>query len=236
MQKIIHRADDRGRSEFGWLHSRHSFSFGRYYDPNRMNFSLLRVLNDDIVEPGEGFGEHPHNNMEIISIVLEGELEHKDSTGTGSVIKAGDVQVMSAGKGITHSEFNHSKKDPVSFLQIWIIPIEKNINQRYDQKYFKPEEQKNKIKTIVSGINQNGGLYINQNASISMGNFDRGKKINYKIHYPGNGAYLFILNGNIKLGGDLLAKRDAIGIFESPEFSFQTVSDTNFIIIDVPMN
>ncbi|MEJ2616017.1 MAG: pirin family protein [Ignavibacteriaceae bacterium] len=235
MKTIIHKANERGTAEFGWLHSRHSFSFGRYYNPEKMGFGLLRVLNDDIVEPGEGFGKHPHDNMEIISIVLDGELEHKDSTGTGSVIKAGDVQVMSAGSGITHSEFNHSNEKKVNFLQLWIIPNERNIKPRYDQKYFSPEERKNKIKTVVSGIEPETVLSIHQNAAISLGNFEKGKEVNYKIKYPGNGAYLFILNGNVKLNSDTIAGRDAIGITDAEDFSFHTESDTVLVIIDVPM-
>ena len=226
MKTIIHKANERGIAEFGWLHSRHSFSFGRYYNPEKMGFGLLRVLNDDIVEPGEGFGKHPHDNMEIISIVLYGELEHKDSMGTGSVIKTGDVQVMSAGNGITHSEFNHSDERKVNFLQLWIIPKERNIKPRYDQKNFPLADRKNKIKTVVSGIEPDGVLTIHQNASISLGNFEKKQEVNYKIQYPGNGAYLFILNGNIKLNGHTIAGKDAIGIFDTAEFSFQT---------DVPM-
>ncbi len=235
MKTIIHRVDERGIAEFGWLHSRHSFSFGRYYNTEKMGFGLLRVLNDDIVEPGEGFGKHPHDNMEIISIVLDGELEHRDSMGTGSVIKTGDIQVMSAGSGITHSEFNHSNEKKVNFLQLWIIPKERNIKPRYDQKYFSPEERKNKIKTVVSGIEPDGMLNIHQNASISIGNFVKGTEVNYKIQYPGNGAYLFILKGNIKLNGYSIAEKDAIGISDAAEIPFQTDSDTDVIIVDVPM-
>ena len=235
MKTIIHKADERGIAEFGWLHSRHSFSFGRYYDPEKMGFGLLRVLNDDIVEPGEGFGKHPHDNMEIISVVLDGELEHKDSMGTGSVIKTGDIQAMSAGSGITHSEFNHSNEKKVNFLQLWIIPKERDIKPRYDQKYFSPEKRKNKIETVVSGIEHDGVLSIHQNAAISLGNFEKGKEVNYKIKYPGNGVYLFILNGNIKLNGDTITEKDALGIFETEEFSFHTESDTDLVIVDVPM-
>jgi quercetin 2,3-dioxygenase len=235
MKTIIHKAGERGISELGWLHSRHSFSFGRYYNPEKMGFGLLRVLNDDIVEPGEGFGKHPHDNMEIISIVLDGELEHKDSMGTGSVIKTGDIQVMSAGSGITHSEFNHSNEKKVNFLQLWIIPEERDIKPRYDQKYFSPAERKNKVITVVSGIEPEGLLGIHQNASISLGKFEKGREVNYVIQYPGNGAYLFILDGNIKLNGETIAGKDAAGIYEVKEFSFHTESDTDFIIVDVPM-
>jgi quercetin 2,3-dioxygenase len=235
MKTIIYKADERGIAEFGWLHSRHSFSFGRYYNPEQMGFGLLRVFNDDIVEPGEGFGKHPHDNMEIISIVLDGELEHRDSMGTGSVIKTGDIQVMSAGKGITHSEFNHSKERKVNFIQLWIIPKEKNIEPRYDQKNFTISDRKNKIITVVSGIKPDGVLTIHQNASISLGNLEKGGKGNYKIQYPGNGVYLFMLNGNIKLNGDTITGKDAIGISDTAEFSFHSESDADFIIIDVPM-
>ncbi|MFZ0454218.1 MAG: pirin family protein [Ignavibacteriaceae bacterium] len=235
MKTILHKSAERGVTEFGWLHSRHSFSFGRYFNPEKMGFGLLRVLNDDIVEPGEGFGKHPHDNMEIISIVLDGELEHKDSMGTGSVIKAGDIQVMSAGSGITHSEFNHSNENKVNFLQLWIIPKERNIKPGYDQKYFSPDERKNNIKTVVSGIKPDDILSIHQNAAVSIGNFEKGNEAHYKIKYPGNGAYLFILNGNIKLNGETIARKDAAGILDADEFSFRSESDTDFIIIDVPM-
>lgn len=235
MKTIIHRAGDRGSTELGWLHSRHSFSFGRYFDPEKIGFGLLRVLNDDVVEPGEGFGQHPHDNMEIISIVLDGELQHKDSMGTGSVIKNGDVQVMSAGNGITHSEFNHSKEKKVNFLQLWIIPKERNIKPSYDQKNFALTELKNKVKTVVSGIEPDGLLRIHQNASVSFGNFEKGQKINYKVQYPGNGVYLFILTGNIKLNSNTITGKDAVGISDTAEFSLYTESDTDFIIVDVPM-
>lgn len=235
MKTIIHKADERGITELGWLHSRHSFSFGRYYNPEKMGYGLLRVLNDDIVEPGEGFGKHPHDNMEIISIVLDGELEHRDSMGTGSVIKTGDIQVMSAGTGITHSEFNHSNEKKVNFLQLWIFPKERNIKPRYDQRNFILAERKNKTKTVVSGLEHDGVLSIHQNASISIGNFEKEKDVNYKIKYPGNGAYLFMLNGNIKLSGNTISGKDAIGISDINEFSFHTESETDFIIIDVPM-
>ena len=235
MKTIIHKADERGITELGWLHSRHSFSFGSYYNPEKSGFGLLRVLNDDIVEPGEGFGIHPHDNMEIISIVLDGELEHKDSMGTGSVIKTGDIQVMSAGTGITHSEFNHSKERDVNFLQLWIFPKERNIKPGYDQRNFILSEIKNKIKTVVSGIGPDGALRIHQNASISLGYFEKDKDADYKIQYPGNGAYLFILNGNIKLNNNTISGKDAIGISGTDIFSFHTESDAEFIIIDVPM-
>ncbi len=234
MKTFIHKANERGTAEFGWLHSRHSFSFGNYYNPDKMGFGLLRVLNDDIVEPGEGFGTHPHNNMEIISIVLDGALEHKDSMGTGSVINPGDIQVMSAGSGIMHSEFNHSDSNLVKFLQIWIITKERNIEPRYDQRNF--GEIKEGITTVASGNKTTGSLYIHQDAAISLGKIKSGESLSYKALYPGNGFYLFILDGNIKLDDKLLSSRDAAGIYDTDELIFNASNDASFVLIEIPMN
>ncbi len=234
MKKIIHRADERGKAEFGWLNSRHSFSFGNYYDPEKERFGLLRVLNDDIVEPGQGFGTHPHNNMEIISIVLKGQLAHKDSMGSGSVIKEGDVQVMSAGTGITHSEFNPSDEEKVNFLQIWIFPKERGLKPRYDQKNFKLE--KNNLLKVVSGENSNSSLFINQNASIFRSKIDKNFRINFNLSNKNNGVYLFVLEGSIKLDAELINKRDAIGIYDTDSFFFSANEDSEIILIEVPMN
>jgi redox-sensitive bicupin YhaK (pirin superfamily) len=236
MKYVIHKANERGIAEFGWLHSRHSFSFGEYYNPEKMGFGLLRVLNDDIIEAGEGFGTHPHNNMEIISIPLEGALEHKDSMGTGSVIMLGEVQVMSAGTGITHSEFNPSKVEKGKFLQLWIIPKERDIEPRYSQKSFDFNNLKNRIETLVTGSNSDSTLYIHQNAAVSIGCLDAVNKQSYKILYNGNGAYLFVLDGNIKFKNVELGKRDAVGIYETDEFTFTASSDASFIIVEVPMS
>src|SRR5258706_3052101 len=183
MKTIIHRSDSRGIAEHGWLKSRHTFSFAGYHDPERMRFGLLRVLNDDIVQGGEGFGEHPHDNMEIVSIPLKGELAHKDSTGTKEVIKTGDVQIMSAGFGLTHSEFNDSDSDPVNFLQIWVFPKEKNVEPRYAQRTFNNKERLNRIQTVISPEKDNGTLWINQDAYFSLGNIENGKNIDYKIQH-----------------------------------------------------
>jgi quercetin 2,3-dioxygenase len=235
MKHIIHKAEERGKAEFGWLHSRHSFSFGEYYDPEKMGFGLLRVLNDDIIEPGEGFGTHPHNNMEIISIPLEGSLEHKDSMGTGSVISYGEVQVMSAGTGITHSEFNPSKVEDGKFLQLWIIPKERNIKPRYDQRKFDFDNLRNGIEILVTGNKSDTNLHIHQDAAVSIGRLDKGNELIYKNLYDGNGAYLFVLDGSINFENIELDKRDAIGIYDTDEFTFNASSDANFIIIEVPM-
>ncbi len=234
MKKIIHRSIDRGIAEHGWLHSRHSFSFGQYYNPEKMNFGLLRVLNDDIVEPGEGFGTHPHDNMEIISIVLKGQLEHRDSMGNGSVINEGEVQVMSAGTGITHSEFNPSDSDKVNFLQLWIFPKERGIKPAYGQKKFNINE--NEIVEIVSGSRNGPGLFINQEAFISRGKLSGGKDFTYRFNKNGSGVYLFILEGSIILEDITLNKRDAAGISESDNFPVKAISDSEFIIIEIPMN
>lgn len=236
MKKIIHRADSRGKSELGWLHSRFSFSFANYYNPDKMGFGLLRVLNDDIVEPETGFGTHPHDNMEIITIILDGELEHKDSMGSGSTIHKGEVQVMSAGSGFTHSEINPSKDKKVNLFQLWVFPKERNIKPRYDQKKFSVEDRKNNLQTVASGFKTNGALYIHQDAAITLGNVEKGKKITYKNFKPGNGSYLLVINGKINLSGEELSTRDAIGIWEQDQFEIPAVENTDFVIIEVPMN
>lgn len=236
MKKIIQKADERGIAEHGWLHSKFSFSFAEYYNPMKMGFGLLRVLNDDIIEPGEGFGKHPHNNMEIITIMLQGELEHKDSSGSGSVIRPGEIQVMSAGTGILHSEFNHSQLDLVNLLQLWIIPKERNIAPRYDQKLFTLAEIKNSILKVVSGTKSNDTLYIHQNAAISLGKLDKGKKLVYNFSYKGNGVYLFVIKGNVSIDGAELNERDSAGISEVDNFEISALTDSEFVFIEVPMN
>jgi redox-sensitive bicupin YhaK (pirin superfamily) len=236
MKTIIHRSDSRSKSELGWLHSRFSFSFANYYNPENMGFGLLRVLNDDVVEPGTGFGTHPHDNMEIVTIILDGELEHKDSMGSGSVIRKGEVQVMSAGTGITHSEMNPSSNEKVNLFQLWIFPKERNIKPRYDQKEFPIEERKNKLETVASGFKTNGSLYIHQDAAITLGNVEKGKKLIYKNFKPGNGSYLLVINGKINLSGEELTTRDAIGVWEQDQFEISAEENSDFVIIEVPMN
>jgi redox-sensitive bicupin YhaK (pirin superfamily) len=236
MKKIVYRSEDRGKANYGWLDTKYSFSFANYYNPMMMNFGMLRVLNDDTVAPTGGFGTHPHNNMEIITIILEGSLEHKDSMGTGSVIHKDEIQVMSAGVGIQHSEFNPSEKEAVKLLQIWIFPKESDIKPRYDQKSFTVLDRNNKLFPAVSGFNKPGSLYIHQNAEIYLGKFDKGSKINYKINSLTNGAYIFLIDGQIKIADEELFNRDAIGISEVSEIDIEVVESSNFIIIDVPMN
>ena len=234
MKKIVDRSNSRGSADYGWLKTNYSFSFSNYFNPNKMGFGLLRVLNDDTIEGGKGFGTHPHDNMEIVTIMLEGALEHKDSMGSGSVIKPGEVQAMSAGSGILHSEFNHSEKETAKLLQLWIMTKDRDIQPRYDQK--KIGEISNGIKTVVSGKKNEDVLYIHQDASISMGKAKAGDDLKYKMQFPDNGIYLFVLDGSIKFDNDELNARDAVGIYDTDEVVFNATSDTNFIIIDVPMN
>lgn len=236
MNKIVYRSEDRGKANYGWLDTKYSFSFANYYNPEMMNFGLLRVLNDDTVKPAAGFGTHPHNNMEIITFILEGALEHRDSMGNGSVIYKNEIQVMSAGSGITHSEFNPSKTDDVKLLQIWIFPKESNITPRYDQKNFTKDIVDNKLITAVSGLKKEGSLYIHQNAEIHIGKFNRGENLIYNISSESNGAYLFLIEGELKAANEELFKRDALGISQTKTLSINVVKDSYFIIIDVPMN
>ena len=236
MKKILQRANERGVAEHGWLHSRHSFSFAHYYNPDKMGFGLLRVLNDDTVEPGKGFGTHAHNNMEIISIVLEGALEHKDSMGSTSVINKNDIQVMSAGTGITHSEYNLSKSDIVKFLQLWIIPKEQNIKPRYDQRSFPENERTNQLITVASGDKNMDALYIHQNAEINLGVLEAGKTINTKLTFRGNGFYLFVIEGDLLVVDKKLERRDSIGIWEADEITIKAETDAKFVVVEIPMN
>lgn len=235
MKTVVHRAEDRGKANYGWLDTRYSFSFSRYYDPDKMGFGLLRVLNDDVVKESTGFGTHPHDNMEIITIVIEGALEHKDSMGTGAVIHKDEVQVMSAGSGVTHSEFNPSETEPVKLFQLWIFPKERNIEPRYDQKAFPASERINQMKTVVSGYKESGTLYIHQNAEIKLGNFSEKNTLKYKTKDAVNGVYLMIIDGHIRVNGEDLYKKDAVGIFETKEFSFDVDEKTEFLLIEVPM-
>jgi redox-sensitive bicupin YhaK (pirin superfamily) len=236
MKKIIHKADSRGYFDHGWLKTHHSFSFGSWYDPNRMGFGKLRVLNDDIVAPKQGFGTHPHDNMEIVSIPLKGELAHKDSTGHEEVIRPNDVQVMSAGTGIRHSEYNYSDAKSVNFLQIWILPDGRGHEPRYDQKSFNPAERKNKFQAVVTPNKENGSLWLNQDAYFSLVDIDEGNSLEYSLHAKGNGVYFFVIDGDIKVADEKLGKRDGIGIWETNKISIQAISTSQILLIEVPMN
>ena len=234
-KSVLHKAETRGDADHGWLHSRHTFSFAGYYDPERVNFGMLRVLNDDIVSAGMGFGTHPHDNMEIISIPLEGDLEHKDSMGNISVINHGDIQVMSAGTGITHSEYNKNKDKPVKFLQIWIIPSVRNVKPRYDQITLNLADRHNRFQQILSPNPDDEGVWIYQKAWFHLGQFDKGFSADYNIKAKGNGVYAFILSGNITILDTELKSRDGFGIWDTEKFTVKANTDSEFLLMEVPM-
>jgi hypothetical protein len=231
--QVFHGADTRGSANHGWLISRHTFSFAGYYNPNRLNFGALRVLNDDIVKPGMGFGTHPHENMEIISIPISGSLAHKDSTGREQEIKTGEVQIMTAGSGINHSEYNYSKDEDVNFLQIWILPKEKNINPRYDQKDFTEILKSNQLITVVSPDEENA-LWINQDAELSLGKLKAGTSINHKLKFQDNGIYAFLIDGEAEINDTKLNSRDAVGFSELNEISINIHKDSTLLLVEIP--
>ncbi|MDX2195938.1 MAG: pirin family protein [Cytophagales bacterium] len=235
MKTIFHKATERGHANHGWLNAHHSFSFANYYNPDKMNFGVLRVLNDDIIAPGMGFGKHPHDNMEIVTIPLRGDLEHKDSMGNTSVIKHMDVQIMSAGTGIFHSEYNKNTDKDINLLQIWVFPKQHNITPRYDQKTYLPQDRINKFQTIVSP-EDDGSVWINQDAWFQLGIFEASKNINYKINKPGNGVYAFVIDGQVQINNQTLGKRDALGIYDTTHFEMQFLTKTEILLIEVPMN
>ena len=236
-QTILHKAETRGDANHGWLHSRHTFSFADYYDPDRMHFGALRVLNDDRVEAGMGFGTHPHENMEIVSIPLEGDLEHKDSMGNVSVIKSGDVQVMSAGTGIKHSEYNKNKDRWVKFLQIWVIPNKINVKPRYGQITLKNSDRHNTFQQILSPNADDAGVWIYQDAWFHLGQFDKGVSTSYTIKKKGNGVYAFIIKGDVSIEGNNLNERDGLGIWDSDNISIKANSqNAEVLLMEVPMN
>lgn len=232
---ILHKAETRGDADHGWLHSKHTFSFANYYNPERMHFGVLRVLNDDTVSGGMGFGNHPHDNMEIISIPLEGDLEHKDSMGNVAVIRNGDIQVMSAGTGIQHSEYNKSKDNTVKFLQIWVFPNKKNVTPRYDQITLQAEDRHNKLQQILSPNADDAGVWIHQNAWFHLGKFDKGVSTEYKLKLKGNGVYIFNLNGDLEANGQLLNNRDGFGIWDTDKMKLTAITNSEFLIMEVPM-
>ncbi|MBK6400232.1 MAG: pirin family protein [Bacteroidetes bacterium] len=236
MKTIFHAASSRGHADHGWLNAHHSFSFASWYDPSRVHFGMLRVLNDDIVAGGQGFGTHPHNDMEIITIILKGALEHKDNMGNGSVIRPGDVQVMSAGTGVMHSEFNPSKDEATNLFQLWIFPKEKGIKPGYDQRTFDVADRKNKIQTVVSGFKTGDELYIHQDAAISLSDLDKGTELKYAMKSKENGAYIMVINGAVEIEGQKLQQRDAIGVWENENVSIKASENAEIIIIEVPMN
>ncbi len=235
MNTVLHKADTRGHANHGWLDSHHSFSFASYYNPERVHFGVLRVLNDDNVAPGRGFGTHPHDNMEIISIPLEGDLEHKDSMGNSAVIKQGDVQVLSAGTGIYHSEYNKNADREVKFLQIWVFPREEGVTPRYDQVSIKDLEKPNQLYQVLSPNKDDDGVWIHQDAWFHIGTFDQVTEVNYEIKRPGNGVYAFVLDGDAEIAGQNLSKRDALGVWDTEKVTLKAKDGTRVLLMEVPM-
>ena len=235
MNTVIHRAATRGHANHGWLDSHHTFSFANYHNPERMNFGVLRVLNDDQVNPGKGFGTHPHDNMEIISIPLEGDLEHKDSMGNVAIIKEGDVQVMSAGTGVYHSEYNKNSDKDVKFLQIWVFPNKKNVAPRYDQISIRSIEKENSFYQILSPNPDDQGVWIHQDAWFHLGKFTRGNRDTYTLQKTGNGVYAFILNGEVVINNETLAKRDGMGLWDTDRIEVTATKDARVLLMEVPM-
>jgi len=236
MKTIIYKANDRGKADHGWLKTAFSFSFAEYYDLQKIHFGMLRVLNDDNVAPKMGFGMHPHDNMEIVTIPMVGSLQHKDNMGNTSIIKTGEVQIMSAGTGVMHSEFNPSQTEATQLFQIWVFPKERNIKPRYDQKDFSEVLKNNFFNTLVSPVKSDETLWINQNAYFSIGKFDAGQKALYNIQSKGNGVYLFVIEGKIEADTILLERRDAVGISETDNFNFDVKENSHLLAIEVPMN
>jgi len=236
MKTILHTAESRGRANLGWLNSYHSFSFGSFYDPERMNFGALRVLNDDTVDKGMGFGTHPHRDMEIISIPLEGELEHQDSLGNTHVIRKDDIQIMSAGTGIQHSEYNRSKEELTKFLQIWLIPREEGVTPRYDQITLSTEEKQKDIVQILSPNQVDAGVWTHQDAWFHLVNAKQAKEVPYQYKKEGNGLYIFVLEGSATVEGQSLDARDGFGIWETKEIKLKTGKDTRLLLMEVPMS
>lgn len=236
MKTILFKAADRGSADYGWLKPNYYFSFAQYHNPEKVHFGLLRVLNDDFVAGGGGFPTHPHDNMEIVTIPFTGALQHKDSTGGNGVIKAGDIQIMSAGTGVQHSEFNASKTEPVTLFQVWVFPKERNIKPRYDQRNFDVSDRVNKWQTVVSPLDSDKALWINQDARFALTRLDAGREISYSTAFKGNGVFLVVINGSVQADGKQLNKRDALGISETDSFSITADVDAELLAIEIPMN
>jgi len=236
MSEILHKAASRGLADHGWLVSRHTFSFADYYDPKRVNFGLLRVINDDIVKPSMGFPTHPHENMEIISIPLAGSLRHQDSMGNKHVITAGEVQIMSAGRGLTHSEYNNSDQDEVNFLQIWVFPEEKNIGPRYGQKRFDKADRRNRFQQVVSPERQAESIWINQQAWFSLADLQADTTLGYRKNRAENGVYFFVIEGQVKIADQELGRRDGLGLTEKDDLQIRAQSQAELLCIEVPVS
>ncbi len=235
MKSVLHKAATRGHADHGWLESYHTFSFAGYHNPERNQFGVLRVLNDDRVAEAKGFGTHPHDNMEIVSIPLKGDLEHKDSMGNTTTIKEGDVQVMSAGTGIFHSEYNKNPDKEVRFLQIWVFPNKRNVTPRYDQISTKDIEKENSFYQVLSPNPEDEGVWVHQNAWFHLGKFEADATETYHFKNEGNGVYAFVLEGEVTINGQTLNKRDGYGIWETDSFEFKASTDSKVLLMEVPM-
>lgn len=235
MKTIFHSAASRGSANHGWLNAKHSFSFASWYNPDRVNFGALRVLNDDIVAAGGGFGTHPHDNMEIITIPLSGSLKHKDSMGNSSVVQTGEIQVMSAGTGIQHSEFNPSNQEELKLFQIWIFPNKRNVTPRYDQFVIDYALAKNNFLQLVSPNESDEGTWIHQNAWIHLAEIEEGKKISQKLNHPGNGIYFMVIDGTFQIGEHTLEQKDALGVWETDTIEIIALHTGRILAIEIPM-
>jgi len=232
---IFYPANERGYDDKGWLKANFTFNFGPYYHPDKIQFGALRVLNDDIIEGGKGFDTHPHDNMEFITIPISGSLVHRDSMGNVSVVNVGGVQVMSAGSGVSHSEYNYSKTESANTLKIRLFPKEKDITPRYAQKCFLDRFKLNELTTMVSPDTACGALWINQDAIISIGDFEAGQQLKYDVKIPGNGVYIFIIDGTANINSTTLNKRDALGVYDTSSVSIETEAKSRLLFIEVPM-
>ncbi len=235
MKSVYHQNESRGLADHGWLKSRHTFSFAAYHNQERMSFGLLRVLNDDIVKASMGFGTHPHDNMEIISIPLSGSLRHQDSMGNTHIISAGEVQIMSAGSGITHSEYNNSSSDDVNFLQIWVLPKEKDITPRYDQKILDAAKRKNRFQILVAPNVSEESVWINQDAWFSLADIEAEQEVNYEKNNSNNGVYFFVIEGDANIAGHDVKQRDGLGIIDGETYPVFAQTKTQLLAIEVPL-
>lgn len=235
MKAVLHRNGTRGSADHGWLRSRHTFSFADYYDPERMGFGALRVLNDDMVAPGHGFDTHSHRDMEIVSIPLSGALRHEDSEGNTRVIQSGEVQIMSAGTGISHSEYNASETEPLNFLQIWVLPRQRGIEPRYHEQVSPVAERRDRLQVVVAPGSEGGAMRINQDAWFSLGCFNAGRRVVYRLNAEGNGVYVFVVEGTTDVAGQSLDRRDGVGITEVAEVQIAATGDCQLLVIEVPL-
>ena len=236
MKTIYHAADSRGDANHGWLKSKHTFSFANYHNPERMGFGALRVINDDFVIAGQGFGKHSHRDMEIISIPLSGKLGHGDNIGNNGTIETGEIQVMSAGTGITHSEMNGDDKEAVKFLQIWVIPNKMKVEPRYQQVRMDDILKPNEFNQVLSPNSDDAGVWIHQDAWFSMGDFDNGVTQTYELKNPDNGVYIFVISGKVVVNGNTLDTRDGLGVWDTKNFTMDVIDDAKVLLMEVPMN